>query len=108
MRHVIISTAEVDRLVAFWAGLLSVGIAEETDGYTWLHPDREGGVSIGFQEVDEALDEPNHIHIDILVDDREEATERVIRLGGSLVREQRKNNIVADPDGNEFCVYVEI
>ena len=105
LRQVIINTANLDSLVAFWAGLLSVGVKEEMDGYTWLNPDREGGVSVGFQEVDDDPESPNRIHIDILVDDLAEATDRVTKLGGTLISEHLMNNIVADPDGNEFCVY---
>ena len=107
LRQVIINTTNLDGLVAFWAGLLSVGVKNETDSYTWLDEDRENGVIIGFHEVDEELEGPSRILINILVEDLEEATERASRLGAMVVSEESDNVIMTDPDGNEFCLYVE-
>lgn len=46
--------------------------------------------------------------MDMHVDDREQAVERVIDLGGSRIEEHTVGEfswtVMADPEGNEFCI----
>jgi len=60
---------------------------------------------LGFQQIESAQSGTANIHFDVLVDDLDQATSSAIKLGGKLISKQGINNIVADPDGNEFCVY---
>lgn len=103
---VMINTANPEKLAEFWKALLDVDENFKTGNFLWLK-NAEGSPAIGFQKVDSADIQPQRIHIDILVDDKAEATDRVKELGGSLVQEGNINNIVADPDGNQFCVYTQ-
>lgn len=64
------------------------------------------GVTISIQQV------PNQeslgMHIDIVVDDIDEAIQQIIDLGGKLVEEKSEGNwrwvVMQDPDGNRFCL----
>lgn len=48
------------------------------------------------------------MHIDIVVDDIDEAIQQIIDLGGKLVEEKAEGNwrwvVMQDPDGNRFCL----
>jgi predicted enzyme related to lactoylglutathione lyase len=104
---IMINTKNPERLTDFWSKLLGVGVKYQTGNYTWLKTGKDNGVAIGFQKVDQLQKQPMVIHVDIAVDDKAKVTEYVEKLGGSLVKKQGFNNIVADPDGNQFCVYVQ-
>jgi len=60
--------------------------------------------------VPEAKSAKNRLHLDIGVPDRSEFEELVVERGGSKVDEQDQPDfpvwsVLADPEGNEFCVY---
>jgi hypothetical protein len=87
-------------------------------GYASLrHPDdpvTERGTGAGrrilFQEVPEPKTVKDRIHLDLLVgpDQREAEVERLVGLGATIVREVDepggRHTVLADPEGNEFCV----
>lgn len=103
---VMINTANPEKLAEFWKELLCVEENYKVGNFLWLKA-ADGQPALGFQKVDDAESQPQRIHIDILVDDKAEATEQVKKLGGSLIQEGDINNIVTDPDGNQFCVYTQ-
>jgi len=114
LRTVIINTTDSAALAAFWAGFMGVDVrkADPGAGIVWLRPDTEGGVNLGFQQVAAKLAAHTETHLDISVDDLD-ATQRAIEsLGGSVVKVNRLQNgfewrVMADPDGNEFCIFCE-
>lgn len=64
-----------------------------------------------FVRVPEAKTVKNRVHIDLRPDDRtrDEEVERVLGLGAALVADHRRPDgrgwvVLADPEGNEFCV----
>ncbi|MGZ4114999.1 MAG: VOC family protein [Actinomycetota bacterium] len=64
---------------------------------------------IAFQRVPEAKTGKNRVHLDITVEDVEEATRRVEELGDSRLGGLREMDgyrwqVVADPEGNELCL----
>jgi predicted enzyme related to lactoylglutathione lyase len=106
---VVVNTNDPDRLADFWSSLLDVQIARRSGPYfIWLAPQHEGGVSVAFQKVERPTEGRRRLHLDLQVEDREEAVERVIALGGSRVEDHTSGDfswtVMADPDGNEFCV----
>lgn len=102
---IMINTRNPERLAGFWKALLRVEESYKVDNFLWLKA-ADGSPAIGFQKVEDAKNRHQKIHIDILVEDKQSATKEVQRLGGSLIQEGSINNIVADPEGNQFCVYV--
>lgn len=103
---VMINTENPERLAEFWKALLGVEENYKVNNFLWLKA-AEGSPAIGFQKVENIKDGNQRIHIDLLVEDKQLATEEVQKLGGSLIQESSINNIVADPEGNQFCVYVQ-
>lgn len=102
---VMINTKNPGRLAEFWKSLLGVDEDYKVGNFLWLKA-MNGSPAIGFQKVEDKKDTNQSVHIDILVDNKQLVTEKVQELGGSLIQEGSINNIVADPEGNRFCVYV--
>jgi predicted enzyme related to lactoylglutathione lyase len=107
--QVVLDVGDIKRAAAFWGALLG-----QTPG-----PPRAHGqfVTVGalidttwlvLQHVPECKTGKNRVHLDLTVADVEAAVNRILELGGKKVREVREGGghfvIMADPDGNEFCV----
>jgi predicted enzyme related to lactoylglutathione lyase len=70
--------------------------------------DGEAGLALGLQQVPEERVGKNRAHIDWHTDDRAAEVERLVRLGASVRGEESvpglQWTVMADPEGNEFCV----
>jgi predicted enzyme related to lactoylglutathione lyase len=70
----------------------------------------DGSPRLLFELVPEEKTVKNRVHIDLRpTTSREEAVERLISHGASLVSDHRRDDgsgwvVLADPEGNEFCV----
>ena len=73
-------------------------------------PARGAGIEILLQQVDEAKHGKNRLHLDLRTGDLDAEVTRILRLGASRLTGQPVTedgwrwHILADPDGNEFCV----
>ncbi len=105
----VINTDDPDRLAAFWTALLGVGIARRSGAYfIWLEPQRDGGISVAFQKVDEPTGGRRRLHLDMTVEDLDSSVTRALDLGASHIDDHTSGDfrwvVLADPDGNEFCL----
>lgn len=103
-------TSDLDQAVAFWSQVLDLEVVFRNETYAYMSKLSAGGPHLAFQAVDEARTSKNRLHLDIRVPDRREAEELVIALGGTRVCEVSEPGfptwtVMADPQGNEFCVY---
>ena len=96
------------RLARFWAGVLDREIAD--DGLT-LPPGDATGFSLRFQPTQEQKTGPNQMHLHLTstsLDDQRSTVARVLELGGrhlDIGQDPEDGHVVlADPEGNEFCV----
>ena len=91
----------------FWSQVLGVGILYQNDKYLRLGQKGERPTLL-LQKVPEPHKVKNRVHIDIDVSDLDAAVRRVQELGGNKLRELNEYGIkwavMADPDGNEFCL----
>jgi predicted enzyme related to lactoylglutathione lyase len=106
---VVVNTTDPDGLAEFWSALLDVEIARRSGPWVvWLDPQHEGGISVAVQMVDKPTEGRRRLHMDMHVDDREQAVARAINLGGSVVENHTAGEfswtVMADPEGNEFCI----
>jgi catechol 2,3-dioxygenase-like lactoylglutathione lyase family enzyme len=106
----VINTTDEDRLADFWAELLGVEVVHRSEGFVWLRPQSPGAFSIAFQRVEQPTAGRRRLHLDTSVGDLEAATARIIEMGGSRVEDHVipgfSWRVMADPDGNEFCIAV--
>jgi hypothetical protein len=97
------------RLATFWAGVLDREIVEQTDGA--LLPGDETQLSLRFVSSPAEKVGPNRMHLHLTsdsLDDQRHTVETVLRLGGGHLdvgqRPDEGHVVLADPEGNEFCV----
>ena len=98
---VVVNVSDVGRAADFWRGAL--GYSADRRNPAFLLPDGEG--------VRLHLDETDRMHLDLWADDRDEQlaeVERLVGLGATRVPWDYPNDadfvVLADPDGNLFCV----
>ena len=106
---VVIDTEDVDRLVEFWGTLLGLEEKHRSGSYfVWLTSMGKGGPSLAFQKVPERKSGKNRLHLDLGVEDKDAAVARISELGGSKIDEHTNQGftwyVMADPEGNEFCI----
>ena len=107
LTHIGIDVADLNRAEAFYSALLGVERGWAFDQYRALKP-LPGGLIVYFQQVSDKKTSKTRVHMDVTVSDVMAALARVEALGGSVVREfdepDERLAVVADPDGNEFCL----
>ena len=106
---VAIDSVDPEALAPFWAAALDSEVAGTEGAYTALVPRGRPGPNVLLQRVPEAKAGKNRLHIDIKVADFEATAARLEQLGArrmtGAVSELGSTWIVmADPEGNEFCV----
>jgi len=103
-------TVDLDGAVAFWTTILGLEVKYKDAHYAYLSGLRDGGPHLAFQNVPEAKQGKNRLHLDLMVDNRDAFAEWVVELGGSIIEERRHTGfpiwiVMADPQGNEFCIF---
>jgi predicted enzyme related to lactoylglutathione lyase len=105
---VVVDVADLERGGTFWSQILGVEVAFRHHQFWWLGRQHEGAPSLVLQRTDEEKTSKNRAHVDLQVADLEAALTRVEELGGRRLREVIEPEyslwVVADPDGNEFCL----
>lgn len=91
---------------SFWAAALGSNVDEDsTPEKAWVEPPGWGGPSLWFQRVPEAKTAKNRQHFDLrAMGDLRSEVDRLQRLGATVIREGSDLVVMADPEGNEFCV----
>jgi predicted enzyme related to lactoylglutathione lyase len=98
-------------LARFWANALRWEIDTETRDEIGLRPTADTTFRIVFRAVPEAKDGQNRIHLDLTttsIDDQQESVSRLLELGARHIdigqRPDEPHVVLADPEGNEFCL----
>lgn len=100
--------SDLNRMATFWqsaVGFVVEGIIE--DRYISLNWQ---GIVLTLQRVEELKSVKNRMHLDILVDDVDGEVHRLETLGASRLTPVPRQEfgqtwyVLADPEGNEFCV----
>ena len=105
-----IDCRDAPALAEFWCEVLGYRITDDADeGLVEISGD-EPGPTLLFAEVPEPKAVKNRIHIDVNPRDREQAeeVERILALGARRIDVGQGDDaswvVLADPEGNEFCV----
>ena len=108
--YLAMDTTDPDEVVPFWCSVLDVEVAESIgDGqFVVLWPTADG-FTVDFQRVPDGKKGKNRLHLDLVVEDLDEATAEIESLGGrwlepGITRELEgfRWRYMADPEGNEF------
>jgi predicted enzyme related to lactoylglutathione lyase len=112
----VIDCSDLDGAARFWAAVLGyeasppgVG-ADGSARYRGLQPESGVGIDVLLQRVPDVKSQKNRLHLDLRTPDLEAEVRRVLGLGATLLTSEPVAedgwlwHILADPDGNEFCV----
>lgn len=103
-----IDSREPPVLARFWAAALDQRILYETEDEVIVGADEHSYPGLCFVPVPEDKVIKNRLHIDIDPDDQDVEVQRLIELGARPVDVGQAADVtwvvLADPEGNEFCV----
>src|SRR5262245_3498467 len=115
---VVLDAPDASVLAHFYQRLLGWTLYKDSAEWATLAPDETSGYNLAFQR------EPNYVrpvwpsrpgeplmmvHLDIQVDDLEEATAYAVSVGAEVARIQPQQEVRCcyDPAGHPFCLYVD-
>ncbi len=112
-RVVVFDAADLGAESAFWAGVLG-GTVDVDDGWHMVYVDGKPlvGVQLAPDHVppDWPHGEPQQIHLDLWVEDIDQAHQHVMSLGARLLKPADETDghdnfqVYADPAGHPFCL----
>jgi predicted enzyme related to lactoylglutathione lyase len=98
-------------LARFWSGVLGWDLADDPQQGLTLVPDDDTGFRLRFVHTDTPKSGRNHLHFDLTstsLEDQQRTVARALELGGRHIdvgqRPEESHVVLADPEGNEFCV----
>ncbi|MFE3456528.1 VOC family protein [Nocardiopsis aegyptia] len=98
-------------LARFWSGVLGWETADDPTGGATLLPADDTGFRVRFVPARERKSGPNRMHLDLTsgsLEDQRRTVATSLRLGARHIdigqRPEERHVVLADPEGNEFCV----
>jgi predicted enzyme related to lactoylglutathione lyase len=107
---IVIRVDDLQRQTEFWSAALDyVPREENSDDFVLMRPRNGSGPNVSLDRVRSALQIPPRIHLDLYAEDQAAEVKRLIGLGATEVHWDRRPPdadyvILADPEGNRFCV----
>jgi predicted enzyme related to lactoylglutathione lyase len=105
----VLDCADPDRLAAFWSSALGYTTLGGAGSYVLLVDEAKSRPKLLLQRVDEPKPGKNRMHLDIESDDVDGEVARLEGLGARRLEDPMEEHgsrwvVMADPEGNEFCV----
>jgi hypothetical protein len=106
IKSVSFDAADALGLARFWAAALGSDVDEDsTDAKGFVEAAGWGGPNIWFNQVPEPKTAKNRVHFDLRAPGpMAEEVARLEALGAAVLRRFTHSVVMADPEGNEFCV----
>ena len=110
LHHIVFDTHDLPLLARFWTQALGWTILSERDAEIVIGPGENAPVGICFMPVSDAKTVKNRVHLDLTTSaaDRDQEIDRLLALGARHVDIGQTGaeswTVLADPEGNEFCV----
>ena len=106
IKSVTFDCADALRLGTFWAAALGGELEEDsTVAKSFVEAAGWGGPNLWFQQVPESKTAKNRMHFDLRAPGSiPDEVERLKGLGATVLRHGDGLVVMADPEGNEFCV----
>jgi predicted enzyme related to lactoylglutathione lyase len=102
-------THDAARVARFWAAALGRTLADGADAHDAVVVPSDlisAGPRLAFHQVPEGKTVKNRVHLDLTTTELDSETDRLQRLGATIVRDISENGnhwiTLADPEGNEF------
>ena len=107
---IVLRVDDLQRQTAFWSAALDYEARQgEDDDFVLLRPRDGVGPNVSLDRVHSTVHVPPRIHLDLYTKDQAGEVERLRSLGATDVHWDKKPPdadyvILADPEGNRFCV----
>ena len=105
--EICIDAHDIDALAAWWSSVLGWPAEPTDDGDAILRAPAGAGPDWLFLAVPDDKVVKNRIHFDFTPDDQQVEVDRVLALGARHVdigQGEQTWVVLADPEGNEFCI----
>ena len=105
----VLDCADPEALASFWAAALGYTTLGGAGAYVLLVDEAKQRPKLLLQRVEEPKPGKNRMHLDIESDDVDGEVARLEGLGGRRLEDPMEEHgsrwvVMADPEGNEFCV----
>jgi len=107
---IVIRVDNLERQMSFWQAALGYEPRYAPDGdFVILQPPGGAGTCISLDRVPAAVQVPPRLHLDLYTDQQDAEVQRLLGLGATRVEWSKRPAdadyvILADPEGNRFCV----
>jgi len=118
IQHVTVDCADPYGLATFWSKAMDWPISDidaPGDDEVLVEPTVPGVPELLFKAVPEPKTVKNRLHLDLVPEERtrDEEVSRLVGFGAVLVADHRGDSgrgwvLLADPEGNEFCVEASV
>ncbi len=106
--RIVFDCTNPERVTDFWASVTGYEKRMFANGEGYLKPAQEGIPAMMFMPVNSPKIVKNRVHVEINTQDLEADVAQLTELGANLVAQHREEGVtwavMADPEGNEFCV----
>jgi predicted enzyme related to lactoylglutathione lyase len=110
VHHIVVDAHDLPELARFWTQALGWRILSAREREIVIGPDENAPVGMCFMPVSDVKTVKNRVHLDLTTEaeDRDGEIERLLALGARRADIGQTGNeswtVLADPEGNEFCV----
>ncbi|MFD7440222.1 VOC family protein [Streptomyces sp. NPDC059909] len=108
MYHLVVDAHDLPGLARFWCQVLDWQVLFEAEDEVVIGADEFAMPGMCFVPVPEKKTVKNRLHIDLTPDDQAAEVERILALGARRADVGQGDDVswvvLADPEGNEFCV----
>jgi predicted enzyme related to lactoylglutathione lyase len=110
LHHIVVDAHDLRGLAGFWTQALGWQVLSERERQVVIGSDVNAPVGMCFMPVTDAKTVKNRLHLDLTTsaEDRDDEIERLLTLGARRVDIGQTGaeswTVLADPEGNEFCV----
>ena len=107
---IVLRVDDLERQAAFWTAALGYERRlDDSDDFVLLHPRDGVGPNLSLDRVRSTLQVPPRIHLDLYTEDQAGEVRRLVALGATEIHWDKRPAdadyvILADPEGNRFCV----
>jgi predicted enzyme related to lactoylglutathione lyase len=106
---IVLDVRNLDRETAFWSRLLGSSVLAQGSGWVDVALLGANGPVLSLQETTARKWRRSGLHLDVVVDDADQAIKRAIELGATTVSDAPATGsgrwqVLADPEGNRFCL----
>ena len=104
----VLNVADLDRATAFWTAALGYVVRDADPTFVVLTDQRRRWSNVSLQRSDAPKRGRNRLHLDLYTTDQLAEVARLESLGATRLPWEYSADadyiVMADPDGNEFCV----